>query len=107
MTDLTPLTSAELVDLKAKAKAATNWPGVARAEELNFCLAANPETILRLIDMIERRDEQIEKLRKAITPMSNEADSYAEHFSDDHYIMVTLYKARKCREALAATESPK
>lgn len=54
----------------------------------DFVIAANPETILRLIAMIERRDEQIEKLRGAMV-----------HFRKMGF--------EKAREALAATEPPK
>lgn len=96
MTDtLTPLTSAELAALK-------NECGL-RPINYNFPWNIVPS----LLATIEQQREQIEKLRSAVAPISNEADSYAEHFSDDHLIMVTLYKARKCREALAATEPQK
>ena len=72
MTGLQPLTSAELADLKAKAKAATPENGSAIVLEFyleadrEFYYAANPETILRLIATIEQQREQIEKLRQAL-----------------------------------------
>lgn len=82
MTDtLTPLTSAELADLKATAKAAIEI--LARGGKYQHDIGA--QTILRLIAMIERQDGQIEKLRGAMV-----------HFRKMGF--------EKARETLAVTE---
>lgn len=118
-----PLTSAELADLKAKAKAATPGPWGAihqdfisrvcsvktgeplleareqwkddarRTANVEFVYCANPETILRLIDMIERQREQIDGLRDVVKAGSLLAALVGRPF----------FK-QKCNEALAATE---
>src|SRR5690348_2128936 len=107
MTDtLPPFTSAELADLRAKAKAAGDT-AVALAKSGNyipeniydaivfadreFRIAANPETILRIIDMIERRDEQIEKVRQVISAAAILAELGGRP-----------YFKQKCEQVLAA-----
>lgn len=54
-----PLTPSELADLKAKAKAEVIRP-------LGGLTLWPPETILRLMDMVERRDEQIDTAHDAL-----------------------------------------
>lgn len=119
MTDtLKPLTSADLADLKAKAKAATpgertykrdgdyweiqpiNIGGKDNQEgnedDYLFIAASNPETILRLIDMIERRDEQIEKLRELLARGMIIANLDEVSFNTDF--------VNEAQQAIAATE---
>lgn len=127
------LTPSELSDLKAKAKAATPGPWKTRfngnvtaitkdgyalfrhvvtrlsakyeqaVHDCDYVSAANPETILRLIAMIERRDEQIEKLRSVL--------SGAKRFGNfTYYTRLKGQNEEYCdfvdslSEALAATE---
>lgn len=92
MTDtLAPLTSAELADLKAKAKAD-------RADDFTHLDIPIP-TILRLIDMIERWDAALNEIAMAgengLPPDYNSWLQFHERI------------ARMAREALAATEPPK
>lgn len=95
-----PLTSADLADLKAKAKAATPGRWVVYNEtdvwtvddkpiactdfgdvtefaknNVAHIAAANPETILRLIDMVERRDEVIEDAVETLEAMDLHVDN--------------------------------
>lgn len=124
MTALPPLTPAELADLKAKAKAAspgkwiilnetdfwttddkfiacTDLGDVTEFEKNNadHIAAANPETILRLIDMVERRDAALTEIALAgengLPPDYNSWLQFHERI------------ARMAREALTATEPPK